>query len=140
MDKVTADFTRVGTSSTDPFRPGKRWEHVEYRVTLRYQGRQFTTPYYVGMAHDEPTAENVLYALLSDSSGADNAETFEDYASEFADLDELSYRDAEDLRATYSAVKRQAVGVRRLLGDVYDGAVFPSGDDDHETIAARLTA
>lgn len=85
-----------------------------YRVRLRYKGRQMTVPFSCGPAIEhEPSAEDVLECLLSDSSGADEA--FEDWC------DDLGY-DSDSRRAerTYKLIQAQAIKTRNLLGDEYD--------------------
>ena len=85
-----------------------------YRVTLHYKRRQMTVPFSCGPAIErEPSAEDVLECLLSDSYGA--YQTFEQWCSD------LGYdSDSRKAERTYRAVVRQDGQTRRLLGADYD--------------------
>lgn len=120
------------------------WAHRAFRVELAYQGRTMRLPFRQGMAHtDPPTAADVLYCVLSDACGyavgRAGDPTFEEWASEYVDLDTVTYREAQRMRRTYRAVARQTKQLRRLLGDSFDDLVFPDNLDDYETVAARAT-
>lgn len=88
------------------FTPGTN----SWRVTLRFQGRQLTVPFFTGPAiSKEPTAADVLSCLVSDVSAGE--QTFEDFASEFGyDVDS---RKAEK---TWRQCVKMAPRVRRFLG------------------------
>lgn len=87
-----------------------------WTVTLRFQGRQMTVPFYTGPAiSQDPTAADVLSCLLSDASSADNARSFEEWASD------LGYdTDSRKAEATFKACQRISIKVRKLLGDDFD--------------------
>jgi hypothetical protein len=85
-----------------------------YTVTLKYQRRQMTTPFYMGYAHtDEPTALDVLECLLSDSDVEDYE--FEEWASN------LGY-DPDSRRAEriYKTATRQTKKLHQFLGEDYE--------------------
>lgn len=87
-----------------------------YTVTLRFQRRRLTVPFYMGSAHtSEPTAYDVLYCLLSDASGVENSNGFEEWASEYG-------YDTDSIKAqrTYKACERIAKRLRTFLDDQYD--------------------
>lgn len=111
------------------------WEHNAYTLELLSKGDQsMTIPWRQGMGiTHEPELSDVLEALLSDAAGYDNAQDFEDWASEYGyDTDS---RKAEKV---YKSVGEQTEQLRDLLGIYYESSVFPSGDDDTETVARRL--
>jgi len=87
-----------------------------YKVTLRYQGRQLTVPFYMGPANDhEPSAGDVLSCLIMDACSYENATDFEDFCRDFGyDTDS---RKAERI---YKALEVQAPKVRRFLGDDFE--------------------
>lgn len=94
-----------------------------YKVTLRYQRRSMTTPFFMGPALErDPSAADVLACLLSDASCAESS--FEDWCSD------LGY-DADSRKAlsTYEACKATAVKLARFLGD--DLAEFTRLSSDH---------
>lgn len=84
-----------------------------YRCRIRHDGRSMTVLFSMGPAHTKPpTLPDVLDCLASDASGLENANGFEDWASEYGyDIDS---RKAERI---YHVVERQAEKLNRLLGD-----------------------
>ena len=90
-----------------------------YTVTLRYQGRRMTVPFYTGLGWTkEPTATDVMECLLSDASSAD--QDFESWASDYGyDVDG---RKAEK---TYRAVVTQTAKLRKLLGADFEKMLYP---------------
>lgn len=112
------------------------WEHNAYKVRLSYDGRRLTVPWRAGLGITEaPSARDVLEALLMDAAGYENAPSFEEWAEEYG-YDE----DSRKAEATYRAVERQTRGLKRLLSDDYDAAVFPTEADGYDTerVARRL--
>ena len=87
-----------------------------WTVTLKYQGHQVTTPFYQGSAHtEEPTAADVLYCLIQDTSGYDYNDSFEDWCSEYGyDTDS---RRAEGI---YEKCRKISVKLHRLLDEDFD--------------------
>jgi hypothetical protein len=81
-----------------------------YKVTLRYQGRRLTVPFFMGSAHtSEPSAADVISCLCSDARSGE--QSFEDFAGEFGyDVDS---RKAEK---TWRQCVATGPRVRRLLG------------------------
>src|SRR5262249_20478447 len=93
-----------------------------WTVVLRYKGRRMTVPFYMGPAlAREPNAEDVMEALCSDASSAENS--FENWCGDYG-------YDTDSRRAerTYQAVQKQTAKLRRLLGDDFDRIVY--GDDE----------
>ena len=92
------------------FAPGSH----PYKVTLTYQRRRLTVPFFMGPALTrEPTAETVLDCLLSDASAGEM--TFEEFCSEFG-----YDTDSRKAEATYRACVRSRAGVLRLLGPDFE--------------------
>jgi hypothetical protein len=111
------------------------WDHFAYTVRLNRGDESIRVPWRQGLAlTDSPTAADVLESLLSDAAGVENAESFEDWASEYG-------YDSDSRRAfaTWEACKAQTDQLRDLLGEDYDSAVFPQ-DESPEEVVARLTA
>ena len=52
-----------------------------WKVTLRYQGRCLTVPFWTGVALSEPTAADVLECLASDATSAD--ESFDNLCADY---------------------------------------------------------
>ncbi|MEN6623994.1 MAG: hypothetical protein ABFD50_20915 [Smithella sp.] len=83
-----------------------------YKVILKCNGKQLTTYFSQGYGiTGEPKPEDVLNALASDSSGVENARSFEDWASEYGyDTDS---RKAEKI---YKVCEKQAKKLNSFLG------------------------
>jgi hypothetical protein len=84
-----------------------------YRCTFSAGGKRMTIPFTMGSAHtEEPEPGEVLDCLASDSAGFENAQGFEDWASEYG-------YDSDSIKAkrTYDAVKQQRDKLQRFLGD-----------------------
>jgi hypothetical protein len=94
-----------------------------YTVTIRYQQRAMTVPFYTAPAWGrEPELGDVMDCLRSDAVGVMNVSCFEEWA------DELGF-DSDSRRAetTYGQVRRQTEELRQLLGDDFDEIVFSNG-------------
>jgi hypothetical protein len=88
-------------------------------VTLRYRGRSLTTPFFQGPAIEhEPTPADVLYCLLADVSGFENARSFEDWCGDYG-----YDTDSRKAEKTWKAIEKQVPKLRRLLGDDFDAFV-----------------
>lgn len=83
-----------------------------WKCTLRVGSESMIVPFSQGSAFkDPPTLADVLDCLASDASGVENAESFEEWASD------LGYdTDSRKAERTYNAIERQAEGLRRLFG------------------------
>ena len=133
--------------SRDPYA-----DPIGYTITLRYQGRQFTTPFWTsnsahlsvfgtcvllyppGSAHAWPSTSDVVNCLISDcsmlASYGDNPPSFEEWAADYG-YDSES-RSAEK---TYRDVIAQGERVRRLLGDDYE-VICAMDEDEIERVIA----
>src|SRR5262245_4282986 len=87
-----------------------------YTVTLRYQQRAMTVPFYTGPAWSrEPELDDVMECLRADALGVINASGFEDWA------DELGFDSgSRKAKRTYQQVQRQTEELRQLLGDDFE--------------------
>ena len=101
---------------TDMVEGSRHW-----KVILRRAGRQMTVPFSTGPAIEkEPTAEDVLSCLASDTAGYENANGFEDWAGEYG-------YDTDSRRAerTWKAVEKQAEKLARFLPvDLYNDLLW----------------
>lgn len=85
-----------------------------WRCILRHGRRRMTVYFSKGIGHKgtEPTIAEVLDCLASDASTVDNAQGFEDWASD------LGYDpDSRKAERTFKAVQRQSDRLRDFLGD-----------------------
>ena len=107
---VTADVT-YGTHYNEDFPNSNPWD-----VTLRYQRRQMTVPFYTGSAlTEDPTAYDVLYCLLSDADVENYGSDFESWASD------LGYDpDSRKAEKIYNQCVAQTKKLHKLLGDDFD--------------------
>ena len=86
-----------------------------YRVTLRYQRRQFSLWWYQGPAiKNDPTAADVLESLLSDYSMADYS--LDDYITNLG-YEVKSIEDYRNLVTLRRTVIRHAKALDRLIGN-----------------------
>lgn len=104
--KINAEYGTVEVP--EDFKQSDPW-----KVTLRMNGRQMTIPFFKGYGHGgaEPTAEEVLECLISDYSGWDSANDFEDWASDLG-LD----TDSRKAERTYQQVEKQSRKLKNFLG------------------------
>jgi hypothetical protein len=103
-----------------PIPEGMRDMHP-YTVTLTLGSKRITTPFFTGSAvkleerASQKVAADVLYGLVSDTQGFENARDFEDWASEYGyDVDS---RKAERI---YKNLSKIAPQVRDFLGERFD--------------------
>jgi hypothetical protein len=87
-----------------------------WRVQIRRGRTRIVVPFSQGSAHvDPPTAADVLNCLISDATGYENAQSFEDWCGEYG-----YDTDSRKAERTYKAVERATAKLRRLLGDDFD--------------------
>ena len=88
-----------------------------WTCTLRYRGRQYTFPFYMGKALcREPTISDVLYSLVSDSEASEMS--FSEWCGE------LGYNDdSRKAERTYQACVRVGARLKKLFGADYDAIV-----------------
>lgn len=101
-DRIRLDFKYVDFVTED------NWTAHKYKVTLRRKGRQWTLDFRMGSGTtDDPDALNVLYCILSDTSGYLNSTGFPDWADEYGyDIQNPDSR--RKAQKIYNSVKRQA--------------------------------
>ena len=116
LDQFINDQIIVSESQRTATNPnmddGAEMDH--WRVTLRRPGKRLTIYFSMGRGHDgkRPTAADVLDCMASDSSTIENAQSFEDWASE------LGYdTDSRKAHRTYGVCKRQSERLKKFLGD-----------------------
>lgn len=103
---------RMANAKMDEWQKGAQ----DYSLTLGYKGRKMTLNYFQGCGiKTDPTSRGVLDCLLSDASGADNARSFEEWASEYG-----YSNDSRKAEKVYRAVERQTIKLKSLLGADYD--------------------
>jgi hypothetical protein len=73
----------------------------KYKCTIRANGQQFTTPFYMGSAHkNPPTTEDVMFALTSDASIYASSPTIKDF------MDEMGYEDIKEAKPIYNSCRK----------------------------------
>lgn len=117
---VTLDAVDCGVHTDD-----SNWQHREWRVTLKLQGRTFTSTYRTGIGHDrkvsysaktvgvKPKPADVLYCLCSDSRAGEMH--FHDFCSEFG-YDEDSRKAETIWRACVDTYRT----LPKFLGPLYE--------------------
>lgn len=131
MNKIRTTI-HCGTDKPCPW--ASRDPYIGYTVTLRYQGRQFTTPFWTGSAHAWPSTSDVVNCLISDcsmlASYGDNPPSFEEWAADYG-----YDSDSRSAEKTYRDVIAQGERVRRLLGDDYE-VICAMDEDELERVTA----
>lgn len=110
--KITAKVksgNNVKVNTKDDWRRAKN----AWTVTLQYDGRKMTVPFFTGTLAGEPTAADVVSCLCTDASCGE--QSFEDFCSDFG-YDE----DSRSAEATWKACAKTAPRIRRLLGDRFE--------------------
>ena len=112
-------------------RPIKRNPHMQeqmprnFNCTIEFEGRGYHEPLTVyfsqGSAHKKPpTLAEVLDCLASDASGVGNAQSFEEWASEYG-----YDTDSRKAECTYRICEKQAQELKALLGrDAYNQLLY----------------
>ena len=108
-------------SGPDYQRDEDGWEHHAYIVRLARGDNTMEVPWRQGLGiTDDPTVEAVMESLASDAATLDNAQDFEEWASE------LGYDpDSRKAEKIYNAVVEQTDALKSLLGDDFDSVVYP---------------
>jgi len=119
---VKENKIRINVEYADTNKNAPDWKNANhYKVTLKKGNKQLSTYFSQGYGiTEEPTAEDVLNCLGSDSAGIENARSFEDWASEYGyDTDS---RKAERL---FHICEKQADKLKNFLGDtLYNELLF----------------
>jgi hypothetical protein len=102
-----------------------------YTVTLRFDGRWFTVPFFTGSGWtEEPTAADVMECLVSDARSVQWVDV-DGWINDMGyEINSLS--DARKAEATYKACERIAKGLEGLLGGDIDSVLEHSYRDDGE--------
>jgi hypothetical protein len=97
------------------------FEGYHYKCILRAKGKQLTTFFSMGLAHEgkEPQIEEVLDCLASDASGYENAQGFEDWCNEYG-----YSTDSKTAEKIWKAVEKGAKKLKNFLGDEYKSLLW----------------
>lgn len=111
ITKYNIGFTADWATARPDDLMDRAMNHYKCRITCGRRG--FTLYFSQGFGiKDEPKTADVLNCIASDAAGYENAQSFEDWASEYGyDTDS---RKAEKI---YRAVKRQAEQIKRTIGE-----------------------
>jgi hypothetical protein len=111
---ITATSTRVDRNPN--MDDSENMDH--WRVALKYkdggiQTVRMSVYFSKGSGHKgaEPTAEEVLDCMASDAAGVENAQSFDDWCSEYG-----YDTDSRKALRTFNTCKRQGERLRRFLG------------------------
>lgn len=127
--RIANDNVRAESVMTDA--PTHAWDEGSpepanwYRVTLTRKRRRMTVPFGMGSAlTSEPSAHDVLSALLSDAASIENSRSFEEWA------DELGFdEDSRKAEKTYNADVTQTEKLKEFLGDDYQAYLWETEND-----------
>jgi hypothetical protein len=109
-----AEVTMTVRAGAKVRQPWQR-EATPWTCVLKFEGRQFTVPFFMGSGHEgrEPEVREVLDALLSDAAMVDSMD-----ATEWAA--ECGFSSEDMWEPVYEDVVKQTDGLKRLLGDAYE--------------------
>ena len=121
MNRITSTITEGNAGPTADWHSDAN----PWTVTLRYQGRQYTFPFWTGSGWtSEPNTFDAAHCVLSDAIGFENSPRFEDWAADYG-----YDTDSRAVARIYRAVERAHTNVRRLLGDDFADLVYLDEDD-----------
>lgn len=95
----------------------------DYKVKIKFERRSATFDYHQGEGNrgrndsDEQIARSLLDSIASECRDVECYKNWEDYASDFERLDDISWRDAEQYQKTWKAMQSDAKKLRRVLGE-----------------------
>lgn len=115
---LMAEWADGNPNMTDDSRSMDHWKVVLIRRIPGRTGRQMTTFFSKGRGHGgaKPTADEVLDCFASDAASIENAQGFEDWASEFG-----YDPDSRKAERAFKACEHQAKRLHNFLGDdLYD--------------------
>lgn len=125
--RITATATYGAREIPDDFRDFDPWTVVLRRGDTK---QRMTVPFYMGQGHNgkEPTADEVLYCLLSDAAGYEaEAGNFSGWCSQYG-----YDKDSRKAYATFQKVQSQTRRLKQFLGDYYEYALWGEGDPDED--------
>jgi hypothetical protein len=107
--RITAE---VGYADSNPNMADSE-NMYHFKITLKRKGKRLTTYFSQGYGiSTEPSAEDLLNCLGSDSAGIENAASFEDWASEYG-----YDTDSRKAERTFKVCERQAAKLKAFLGE-----------------------
>jgi len=110
MMTIKSERVSVNPNAEDNF------QGLHYKVTLKRPKCQMTIYFSMGYGLNyNPTIGMVLSCLISDSISYDNADTFEEWASEYG-FD----TDSRNAHKTYKTVEKQTERFKKFMGESYD--------------------
>lgn len=127
--KLKFDIEKVGEHSEEYpkhilYGGGKGTYQVDdYKVKVKFERRSATFGYHQGEGNrgrndsDEQIARSLLDSLANECRDVENYKDWQDYASNFERLDDISWCDDERYQKTWEAMKKDAKKLRRVLGD-----------------------
>lgn len=90
------------------------WDCNHYKCTIRFENRQYTFDYYMGLRiSGEPTLDSVMESLLMDCNV--DQYSFDEFCGEFG-----YDTDSRKAEASYKACLKLAKNVKRVFGDNID--------------------
>ncbi|MEU6362184.1 hypothetical protein [Streptomyces albidoflavus] len=125
--KLAADgVTLTGIDLTAEGPDADGWERRAYTLTASFEGRTFTQEARYGMGASEPTILDLMGMLLRQGANAEEADSYEDWASNFTSNPE-EYMP----RKTYTENVELARRLRAFLGDErFEDYVYDTEHDD----------
>lgn len=88
----------------------------QYTATVKYDGKQLTTPYFTGTGWTkEPTWKDVLGCLVMDTYSYENSRGFEDFCAEYG-----YDSDSRKAKKLYNQLEKTSKKVKHLLGNDFE--------------------
>lgn len=116
IDKLGITISNQPTGENPHMEDSGRMDNWKVKLRSKKQGTTMRLYYSKGVGHHgaEPTADEVLDCLASDTAGIDNSNGFNDWCSEYG-------YDTDSRRAekTYRQCERQAERLKKFLGEEY---------------------
>ena len=108
---------------------GENYFVNSWDVTLRFEHRRMTTPFFTGMGGPEdfvtaPEPCRVLRHLVFDAASFDAARGFDEWIAEMGIDFSEDLKRRRLVKQAYAKVKRQTGKLRKFLGDHYDTVLY----------------
>ena len=124
-----AKITATATWGADPRKTPPDMQNMDaWTMKLRYKGRSFTIPFFMGYGHSgaKPTAALVLEALTGDAASYAEATDIDEFAANMG-YDMSEAEDRRKVRRIYTGVERNTRKLKQFLGEDFDDALDTEG-------------
>lgn len=142
---MSTDNTLSMTFEFDQTKPASADQPVEtdyWNVTLRYQGRSITVPFFMGYGKRPATPDlgHVLSALMNEASYAHECPDVESFA-EGIGMDYDDTKEREEVQGMYEGIVRNTEALKDLFGsdEYFEYLLFSGSSEEWKTDWSTIT-